>query len=341
MRELLATRAQPLLRSSGDAADAVRAAEVAAACDLADDVLSCTQDLKGAVGRGASGGGGGGGGGGSGNANGGLSTAEVVRRRVLMCRADALVRITSREPQSRTSALLHAAYESRTVREFLLAAPAGGTGGGMGGGGGGGGAGTFADASWMAAGLDAAQSISEHGMALDGVEALLEQRLASACPALLRSGLLSPRTTNFQQRFEVGVNEVLLGAFGCALHLGHGLRQGVLHVSTRHLCFEAANHAQAFTRLPLSELTLVEPCRDPLFHLIPNAIKVSWSGGRDGARAEGGGGGSSAALAPSIVAGDASGSLVFASFAHRDEALALIRRAAEAEGGGSAPAADH
>ena len=346
MRDLLSTSSQPLLRSSGDPTDAVRAAEISAACDLADDLIRCTQDLKGN---------GLGGGGAAGTspqkqpssasatamAREQLSTRELVHRRVLMCRADALIRVTERAPQSATAAMLHAAYSSRTVREFLLAAgaiplsaanglsasTAASSAAAAAGGGGGGGQSTFADASWMASGLDAAQSISEHGMALDGVERLLERNLSQACPALLHeSGLLSPRTANFQQRFEVGVHETLLGTFGCALHFAHGLRHGVLHVSTRHLCFEASNHAAAYTKLPLGSITSVEPCRDPLFHLIPNAIKVSALGGGEFAPDRGTFG----------VAGGSGGSTaVFASFAHRDEALALITRATAAEGGGA------
>ena len=151
-------------------------------------------------------------------------------------------------------------------------------------------------------------------MVLDTVQALIEQRLGEACPSLLRSALLSPRTATFQQRFEVGVNEALIGVFPCALHaaapspthsgLGspgprglHGLCQGVLHVSTRHLCFEAALFASAYTKLPLGRVVSVEGCRDPLFHLIPNAIRINLDDGS---------------------------TLVFASFQHRDEALALL-----------------
>ena len=272
MRELLATQTQPILRGSGEATDVGRAAEVGAACDLAEDMLRCTADLPG---------------------------RELIARRVLMCRADSLVRITAMAPQTPTCALLHAAYESRTVREFLLATPAADGGAGKSG------AHSFADASWMASGLDAGQSIAEHAMALDAVQGLLEQRLSAACPQLLSGGMLSPRTANFQQRFEVGVNEALLGAFGCALHYSHGLRQGVLHVSERHLCFEAASYAAAYTKLPLSSIASVEPCRDPLFHLIPNAIRVS---------------------------ADDGSALVFASFVHRDEAHALLMKAIAADG---------
>ena len=134
-------------------------------------------------------------------------------------------------------------------------------------------------------------------MALGTVQALVEERLAEACPTLLRSAALSPRTANFQQRFEVGVNETLLGAFPCALHTSFGLRQGVLHVSTRHICFEAMLFAAAYTKLPLVRITVVEACRDPLFHLIPNTIRLVLDDGT---------------------------SLVFASFQHRDEALTRI-----------------
>lgn len=272
MRELLATQTQPILCASGDASDGIKAREVAAVCDMAEDVLRSTLDLP---------------------------SSDAVARRVLMCRADALARITAAPPQSPTCALLNAAYESRTVREFLMASPnARGAKNG---------ASSFADASWMASGLDAGQSISDHAMALDAVQQQLESRLADACPQLLKGGLMSPRTANFQQRFEVGVNETLLGAFGCALHFDHGLHQGVLHISSRHLCFEAANYSAAYAKLPLSEVRAVEPCRDPLFHIIPNSVRVS--------------------------VGDGSPPLVFASFMHRDEAVELLGNAVAADGG--------
>ena len=62
--------------------------------------------------------------------------------------------------------------------------------------------------------------------------------------------LLSPRTANYQSRFEVGVNEVLLDTFPCALHYMGGLRAGVLYVSTGHLCFETSTHAAAESEGP-------------------------------------------------------------------------------------------
>lgn len=243
---------------------------------------------------------------------------ETVTRRVMQCQADALVRVCERRPRTPCLGFLAAAYQSRTVREFLLtpppapngpAAPAAAarlgerplrdTG-------------TFADAGWLASGLDARQSVTEHAMALDTVQALVEERLSAACPTLLRSAMMSPRTANFQQRFEVGVNETLLGAFPCALHAAAharlGLRQGVLHVSTRHLCFEAALFAAAYTKLPLSRVASVEGCRDPLFHLIPNAIKLSLDDGS---------------------------ALTFASFQHRDEALALVSECVRTESSAS------
>ena len=71
-------------------------------------------------------------------------------------------------------------------------------------------------------------------MALDAVHALVEARLSDACVQLREARLLSPRTANFQQRFEVGVNETLLGAFPCALQYMAGLRHGVLYVSNPH-----------------------------------------------------------------------------------------------------------
>ena len=74
-------------------------------------------------------------------------------------------------------------------------------------------------------------------MALDDVQKLVEGKLAAACPQLQEARLLSPRTANFQQRFEVGVNETLLGAFPCALQYQTGLRHGVLYVSSGHICF--------------------------------------------------------------------------------------------------------
>ena len=287
MRELLATTTQPILRLSGDAADAARAEQCSVACELAADVLWTTADV---------------------------ADATIVTKRVLMCRADALARICGAPPRTPTGAFLHAAYESRTVREFLLAPPptrgAGAGGGKLGGAPSGTGKqGSFADASWMASGLDAGQSIAEHAMALDAVQLQIEQQLAHACPALLKGGFLSPRTANFRMRFELGVNETLLAAIPCALHDGRGLRQGVLHASSHHLCFEAPLFAAAFTKLPLTRVVALEPCRDPLFHLIPNALRIDLSDGPP---------------------------LTFASFAARDEALALLRSCVAAEAPGAA-----
>ena len=114
MRELLATHTQNALRSSADSIDVQRAAECAAAWDLATDVLQFTSDMG--------------------------AQREAIARRVLMCRADALVRITAAEPQTPTCAFL-SAPRSRTVREFLLtpesatgADNGGSSGGGVGGG---------------------------------------------------------------------------------------------------------------------------------------------------------------------------------------------------------------
>ena len=75
------------------------------------------------------------------------------------------------------------------------------------------------------------------------------------------------------------MNETLIRTFSCALHFRNGLRPGVLHVSSRFLCFESALHAQAYTKLPLSSVLSVETCRDPLFHLIPNAVRASLDDG--------------------------------------------------------------
>jgi hypothetical protein len=152
----------------------------------------------------------------------------------------------------------------------------------------------------MASGLDAAQSISEHAMALDGTHSQLEQRLAAASPALLGGALLSPRSASFHQRFEVGVNETLHATVPCALHTRSGLRPGVLHVTSRHVCFESGMHASAYTVLPLTSIAAVETCRDPLFHLIPNAVRLSVDDGS---------------------------ALIFASLDDRDEAAALLGRA--------------
>ena len=102
---------------------------------------------------------------------------------------------------------------------------------------------------------------------------------------------------------QVGVNETLLGAFPCArLHgagVGAALRHGVLYVSTGHLCFETTLCAAANTKLPLSRVASLERSRDPVFHLIPNALKLHLEQG---------------------------GALLFAAFQHRDEAHALLTR---------------
>lgn len=97
----------------------------------------------------------------------------------------------------------------------------------------------------------------------------------------------------------MGVNETLLGAFPCALHYLAGLRHGVLYVSTGHLCFETTLCAAANTKLPLSRVASLERSRDPVFHLIPNAIKLYLDQGEV---------------------------LQFAAFQHRDEAHALLTR---------------
>ena len=287
--QMVATSDKLPLRSSGLSADAARASECAIAADVTDDILKYTTDLN--------------------------NHAEVAKR-ALTCRVDAFVRICQRPPVSPTGALLAEAYQSRTVREYLLASPpppaskgatrptssAGPsssvrTGGGGGGGAGGGGA-AVGEMSWMGGGGDdASQSIAEHAQALDTVQALVDERLSTACPQLLRSALLSPRTVAFQQRFEVGVGETLLGFFPCALSSTDGLRQGTLHISTRHLCFEASHFAAAYTKLPLARIASVEGCRDPFFHLIPNALRLCLDDGS---------------------------TLAFASVQHRDEALALL-----------------
>ena len=137
--------------------------------------------------------------------------------------------------------------------------------------------------------------------ALDAVHAQVAERLSSACSELRDAGLLSPRTANYQSRFEVGVNEVLLDTFPCALHYMGGLRAGVLYVSTGHLCFETSTHAAANAKLPLARITGAEKTRDPVFHLFANSIRVLVD---DGA------------------------ALHFTSFEHRDEALALIKKVA-------------
>ena len=45
-------------------------------------------------------------------------------------------------------------------------------------------------------------------------------------------------------------------------------------MSTGHLCFETTLCAAANTKLPLSRVASLERSRDPVFHLIPNAIKL-------------------------------------------------------------------
>ena len=209
------------------------------------------------------------------------------------------LRICTALPRSSTCAFLHAAYESRTVREFFMnVASMAGTAGSAAAGAGV--AGNFADASWMASGLDAGQSIAEHAAAIDAVQELVIRRLELACPQLLTGGLLSPRSATFQLRFEVAINETLAGAFPCAMHFRGGLHQGVLHVTTRQICFEARLEAEAYMELPLTRIAGVKPCNDPLFHLIPNALHVAVDDGSH---------------------------LVFASFnSNRDEAHALLAR---------------
>ena len=97
----------------------------------------------------------------------------------------------------------------------------------------------------------------------------------------------------------MGLNETLLGAFPCALQFMHGLRHGVLYVSTAHLCFETTHLAAANTKVPMSRVLHAERARDPVFHLIPNAMRLHLE---DGA------------------------SLHFASFHSRDDAYALLTR---------------
>ena len=66
------------------------------------------------------------------------------------------------------------------------------------------------------------------------------------------------------------------------------------------VCFEAALFAASYTKLPLAAVRAAEACRDPLFHIFPNAIRLCLEDGR-----------------PDIT---------FASFQHRDEALQLLTR---------------
>jgi hypothetical protein len=166
------------------------------------------------------------------------------------------------------------------------------------------GAEAFADASWLGTSAQPEVALAEHAVALDAVQQLVEDRVSDGCPALFRGGMLSPRTARFQQRFEVGVNETLLGSFACALHFQHGLRPGELHVSTRHICFETAAFPAAHTKLPLARVQTVERCRDPLFHLIPNAVSLGLDDGT---------------------------SLVLASFQDREEAHGLLARCVKSE----------
>lgn len=238
VRDLTAVAAQRLLHGSADATDHARASECQLVAALTADVLRSTADLPG---------------------------AETVTKRVLMCQADALVRVCQKEPVTPTCAFLAEAYQSRTVREYLMTPPSALSSPG---------AGSFADAAWMASDLDALQSITEHSMALDAVQALVEERLVASAPQLQHARLLSPRTADFQQRFEVGVNETVLGSFPCAIHFRGALRHGVLHVSTRHVCFETNLHRAASTKVPLLRVSAVERHRDPVFHLVPNAIKL-------------------------------------------------------------------
>ena len=197
MREILSVAPQQALHTAaadGSSIDGLRAHSFAVADALSQDTLRTTADFP---------------------------NAEAIAKRVLMCRADALGRICSEPPCTPTASFLKAAYKCRTLREFLLTPQGGGQG-------------AFGDAAWLASQLDARQSIGEHAMALDAVHALVEARLSDACVQLREARLLSPRTANFQQRFEVGVNETLLGAFPCALQYMAGLRHGVLYVSNPH-----------------------------------------------------------------------------------------------------------
>ena len=144
------------------------------------------------------------------------------------------------------------------------------------------------------------------------------------------------------------MNETLLGAYPCALHFTAGLRQGVLYVSSGHLCFETAIYPAANTKLPFSRISTAERCRypscervfiarrvpvfrrdmysnslthslehlpnmatrrDPVFHLIPNSIRLALN--------------------------DRAPPLTFASFhppASRDEAIELLSRCLKSAG---------
>jgi succinyl-diaminopimelate desuccinylase len=86
MCELLAPSAQPLLRGSGDPIDAARAAECTVAIELATDILRylSTDRLPAA-------------------------SLETATRRVMQCKADALVHVCARQPQTRSLAFLAAA----------------------------------------------------------------------------------------------------------------------------------------------------------------------------------------------------------------------------------------
>ena len=112
LREILSVAPQQALRiaaADGSALDGLRAASFDVADALSRDTLRATADLP---------------------------NRELVAKRLLMCRADALGRICAEAPTTPTTRFLAAAYECRTLREFLLTpqAPHG----------------TFGDAAWLA-----------------------------------------------------------------------------------------------------------------------------------------------------------------------------------------------
>ncbi|KAL1526000.1 hypothetical protein AB1Y20_020824 [Prymnesium parvum] len=239
MRDLLSIDARGALTASDHPSDAQRAIQCRLLRDFAADVTRTCADL---------------------------SEKEAIALRVTTCQMDAVVRVCSSPPATPAADFVANAFQSRAVKEFLLV-PQFAHGG------------SFADASWLDSCPSAEQSIKEHAIALDAVEALVRERLDGAAPQLMKAHLLSPRTVSVQKRFELGVNETLLATFPCALHHQAALRQGVLHVSTRHACFETPLFPAANLKLPLLRIRAVERARDPVFHLLPNALRLTLENG--------------------------------------------------------------
>ena len=107
----------------------------------------------------------------------------------------------------------------------------------------------------------------------------------------------------FDQQFMQPFCPTFLTTADASRHSLFSDMSGVLYVSSGHICFETSLFPAANTKLALPRITGAERCRDPIFHLIPNSVRLVLD----------------ADMPP----------LVFAAFhptAQRDECIAMVQR---------------